>query len=112
MGFWQNVERELEYTGVSKKELAILAKTTYTNICSSIKRNSMPGADTAVRIAKALGVSLEYLLVGEDTDANPKGERRDLALLGKYKEHIKCLESLPDDVREPVIDMVRRLAKK
>lgn len=62
MGFWKNVDEELEYIGKSRKELAAEVGFDVTNISFGIKRNSIPSADTALKISKVLGVSLEYLL--------------------------------------------------
>ena len=65
MGFWANVEREREYQGLSRKELAFKANIAYQGIGLGLERNSMPGADTAVKISKVLQVPIEYL-IGED----------------------------------------------
>lgn len=62
MGFWQNVDNECEYRGISRKELAQAAHFSVNTISSGIKRNGMPEADLAVRIAKVLGIPLENLL--------------------------------------------------
>ncbi len=62
MGFWKKVDEELDYLGKSRKELASAIGFDVTNISFGIKRNSIPAADTALKIAQFLGVSLEYLL--------------------------------------------------
>lgn len=53
MSFWQNVEAEREYQGISRKELAFKAEITYASISIGLERNSIPVADAALRIAKA-----------------------------------------------------------
>jgi transcriptional regulator with XRE-family HTH domain len=51
-----------------KKELAALSGVHKRAIDTYVRTNySMPPADTAVKIAKALGVTVEYLVTGEDT---------------------------------------------
>lgn len=65
MGFKENLKRELAYSGVLVKELASLSgvnKRTIDNYLNT--HNSMPSADAAVRIAGALGVTVEYLITG------------------------------------------------
>ncbi len=62
MSFWKKVDEELDYLGKSRKELASAIGFDVTNISFGIKRNSIPAADTALKIAQFLGVSLEYLL--------------------------------------------------
>lgn len=62
MNFWERVDEELAYLGKTRKELAQAAGFNVTNISFGIKRNSVPYADTALKIAQFLGVSLDYLL--------------------------------------------------
>ena len=62
MNFWKNVEAELCYLGKTRKELANAIGFDVTNISFGIKRNSVPAADTALKVAHFLGVSLDYLL--------------------------------------------------
>ncbi|MCR4714766.1 MAG: helix-turn-helix transcriptional regulator [Treponemataceae bacterium] len=62
MNFWKKVDSELIYLGKTRKELASAVGFDAANISFGIKRNSIPAADTAVKVASFLGVSLEYLL--------------------------------------------------
>lgn len=68
MGFRENLKQELVSNGMLVKELAeasgVHKRALDTYLLSETP--SMPPADTAVRIAKALGVSVEYLVTGED----------------------------------------------
>ncbi len=68
MNFWEKVDSELKYLGKTRKELASYVEIDVANISFGIKRNSIPYADTALRVARFLGVSLEYLL---DMDVSP-----------------------------------------
>lgn len=68
MSFWAKVEKELEYKGISRKELAFRANIAYQGIGLGIERNSMPRADTALKISKVLNVPLEHLLDKEDIE--------------------------------------------
>ena len=62
MNFWKKVDSELSYQGKSRKELAAAVGFDAANISFGIKRNSIPAADTALKVARFLDVSLDYLL--------------------------------------------------
>ena len=67
MSFGKNLKQELVYSGVLKKELAAKTGINKRAIDTYVRTNSsMPPADTAVKIAKALGVTVEYLVTGEE----------------------------------------------
>ncbi len=71
MGFKENLKSELQYTGMTVRELAEKSgvnKQTIDNYLST--HSSMPSAESAVRIAQALGVSVEYLVTGKDADSD------------------------------------------
>jgi len=58
---------ELDYQGLTVKELAAKSSVAKGAIDSYLgKQASMPPADVAVRIAAALGVTVEYLVNGRD----------------------------------------------
>jgi len=65
--FRQILRDELDYQGLTVKELAQKSMVAKGAIDSYLgKQASMPPADTAVRIAAALGVTVEYLVNGQD----------------------------------------------
>jgi transcriptional regulator with XRE-family HTH domain len=67
MGFKENLKSELSYQGKLVKELAALtgiSKNTLSNYLNV--RGYTPSAEIAVKIAQALGVSVEYLVTGEE----------------------------------------------
>jgi len=67
MGFGENLKQELAYSGMLKKELATKSGVHKRAIDTYVRtKASMPPADVAVKIAKALGVTVEYLVTGED----------------------------------------------
>jgi len=67
MGFKENLKEQLNFTGMYVKELAVLSGVKKQTIDSYLNVNScMPSADAAVAIAKALGVSVEYLVTGKE----------------------------------------------
>lgn len=64
MSFWRNVESELQYKNMTRKELAERAGFAVSGMSLGLTHNSVPNADVAVRIAEVLGVSAEYLVTG------------------------------------------------
>ena len=111
MGFWNNVESELEYQGISRKELAFKAGISYAGIGLGIERDSMPGADTALKISKVLNVSIEYLLTGTDAAQN-KDTPADNELLNRYRTVVDDLDKIPEPIKDPICQMIHRISKQ
>lgn len=69
MTFKDRVREEIEYKGMQIKELSAAAGINNNTFLSYIdSRGYLPNVETAVKIAKALGVSVEYLVTGEDSE--------------------------------------------
>jgi transcriptional regulator with XRE-family HTH domain len=67
MSFKENLKSELLYKAMMVKELAALTgikRHTLDNYLNT--HNSVPNAETAVKIARALGVTVEYLVTGKE----------------------------------------------
>jgi transcriptional regulator with XRE-family HTH domain len=108
MGFAENLRSELDYQGLVVKQLA--AKTginihTLNHYLSGKK--SMPPADTAVKIASALDVSVEYLVTG-----NTSGQSEGMAKYLKFRDVFDALLVLPEAVRNPIRTMIKALAQR
>ena len=69
MGFRDNLRQELNFNGMIVKELAAVSgiKKRALDTYLQSENASMPPADAAVKIARALGVTVEYLITGDDT---------------------------------------------
>ncbi len=66
MGFRERLREEIEFSGLSNKEVAVKAGITNRAMVSYVSGQScMPSADVAVRLAKVLNTSVEYLINGE-----------------------------------------------
>jgi transcriptional regulator with XRE-family HTH domain len=83
--FWTNVKDELEYNAMTQKQLADLVEISYNTIQSWITKDRLPNAEQAVRIAKALSTSVEFLVTGEDSN-NTNSETRHTIL--KIKQNV------------------------
>lgn len=71
--FRANLRSELDFQGLTVKELSQktgIAKKTLD--CYLGARASMPPADIAVKIANALGVTVEYLINGQENKKQDK----------------------------------------
>lgn len=115
MSFWENVDAELEYKGMTRKALATEAGFNLGNVGKGIKLGSSPSADTAVRIAKVLGVTVEYLVTGTDSASSKKDSNRlqkEIELFRKYRAHVNQLEKLPPTERTAVIHLAEELGEK
>ena len=67
MGFKENLKSELAYQDMLVKELAGITGISRHTIDNYLNvRERIPTADVAVKIAKALGVTVEYLVTGEE----------------------------------------------
>jgi transcriptional regulator with XRE-family HTH domain len=67
MGFRENLKEQLSFSGMYVKELAALSGIKKQTIDSYLNtHNCMPSAETAVAIARTLGVSVEFLVTGNE----------------------------------------------
>ena len=68
MGFNENLRLELVYNDMAVKQLASLSGVQKRAIDNYLRAKdpAMPAADAAVKIARTLGVTVEYLVLGEE----------------------------------------------
>lgn len=110
MGFWHNVESECEYKNISRKELAAAAGFSVNTISTGLKRNGMPEADLAVRIARVLGVPLETLLDCAESPARTAGAekiKRQRKLFLRYLPVVEKLDAMPPELKNAVLTIIR-----
>ena len=108
MGFWKRVEAEMNYQGISRKELAAMADISYSGIGLGIERDSMPGADIALRISRSLNVPLEELL-GERPGPDKNGSESKLPVYSFETLRVD-IESLPIDIRDSFFFSISKVA--
>ena len=66
MTFKERLREEMEFRGLLVKEVSAAAGISNNTFLSYIDaRGTLPNVETAVKIAKVLGVSVEYLVTGE-----------------------------------------------
>jgi transcriptional regulator with XRE-family HTH domain len=105
MSFKENLKTELGYSGMLVKELAArsgVKKHTIDNYLNT--HNSIPLADAAVSIARALGVSVEYLITGQGPDA-PR-------LSPEARSIVQIVEGLSEKERRLALALVKVLQER
>ena len=103
MGFRENLKAELAYKDILVKELAELSGVSRRTIDNYLRENgSIPSAEAAVRIAKALGVTVEYLITGREHQ-----ERKNPPLSPDPRVILKSLESLDSRDRKIVLALIK-----
>lgn len=113
--FWMNVKKALVFKELEIKELAYKSNVSYSTIINGMNKNSMPHADIALKISKALNMSLESLLGDVEINALDEAgltqknlEKIEIALYRKNKRTIDALEELPPLLRDAVEELVKR----
>ncbi|MDR0637584.1 MAG: helix-turn-helix domain-containing protein [Spirochaetaceae bacterium] len=87
MGFRENLKSELSYKGMLVKELAEKSGVNIHTINNYLNvRGRMPGADAAVKIARALDVSVEELVDGKN--------EKEPAIEPEMRRHIQTMRTL------------------
>ncbi len=111
--FWKRVDEELDYLGKNRAYLSRKCGFSLANIGKGIKLGSIPSADTAVKIAQVLGVSVEYLVNGtnKSTEKNQENEELQLKLYRKYHDLIAKCEKLPPEQVELLSQVADKLEK-
>ncbi len=114
MSFWKRVDCELDYQGISRKEFSFQVGINPSLIAKGLQIGSIPSAETAVKIAKVLGVSVEYLVNGTETPkstSTKETEQNQLRLYRKYHHLIEKMESFSEQKQTLVNNLVNDLEK-
>ncbi|MGN0730274.1 MAG: helix-turn-helix domain-containing protein [Treponema sp.] len=97
MRFWENVEKELNFLGKTKKELSIDAEINLQSLHKSFERQSTVSAENAVKIAKALNVTVEYLVTGKNSslqNSKPQLTDEEIRVYRKFHDLIESCKNL------------------
>ena len=109
MGFKENLKAELNFTGMLVKELATRSGIKKKTLDSYMGNKSYtPSAENAVKIAKALGVSVEYLVTGKDTTQKIPHS----ALPSDMLEIVQVTRQLNTKDRDVILNLARYLKKR
>ena len=106
MRFKERLREEIEYKGMTVKEIAAMSGISSNTLLSYIdSRGYLPNVETAVKIARILDVSVEYLVTGKhatnfdkETDdflqVYTRLNKRDKKLLGKIADSMNEMEGV------------------
>jgi len=104
--FSKRLRSEIEYIGFNQKEFAAKLGIKRRTLDSYLgAQQSMPPADTAVKIAAALGLSVEYLVTGKEYKQNV-----DISKYLQFRDILDDLAILPDEILEPIKAMIKTAA--
>ncbi|GMO64180.1 MAG: helix-turn-helix transcriptional regulator [Treponemataceae bacterium] len=110
--FKEILRSELDFQGLTVKELS--AKTDIpkaTLDCYLGARSSIPPADVAVKIASALGVSVEYLVTGSMKNQTEE-MLRELMKYIKFHALFDDFHILPENIQYPITVMIQAAADR
>jgi transcriptional regulator with XRE-family HTH domain len=111
MSFRENLREAIDYSGLGQKELAHKANISLRNIENYLRENaSIPSADKAVQIAQALGVSVEYLVTGNDSAKKNPVSIIEPEIDHETRQLIRAMKILPVDKQRIVINNALYLA--
>ncbi len=116
MGFWQNVDKEIQYLGtVNRKTLSFATGIPVQTINRAIQRDSRVYLDDALKVAAALNRPVEYFLnIYEPANQTESKtfEKNPLQLYSKHKKLISDCEFLSESDIKVVNQVAHTLAEK
>jgi transcriptional regulator with XRE-family HTH domain len=105
-GFSQRLRSEIEYIGLNRKEFAAKAGIQKRALDAYLgAQQSMPPADTAVKIAAALGLSVEYLVTGREYRQSV-----DISKYLQFRDILDDLAVLPEETLDPIKAVIKTFA--
>ena len=104
--FSYRLRSEIEYLGLTRKEFAAKAGIKNRALDAYLgPQQSMPPADIAVKMASALGLSVEYLITGKEHKKS-----FDISIYLQYRELLDDIAILPNETLEPIKAVVKSFA--
>ena len=101
--FADRLRQEIDYLGLTRKELASKANIKQRALDMYLgTQASMPPADVAVRLARALNVTVEYLVTGEIKDQQTQ--------VRPFRRLEEDFSALPADIAQSVEALVHTIA--
>lgn len=109
MGFKENLKIELNYKDMTVKELAFASgvnKRTIDQYLSSAAK--MPSAENAVKIAAALGVSVEYLVTGKNPTTQTQNLQEEVDQARCYKKYCSLIQKA-ERLTQPQLQAIEQI---
>jgi transcriptional regulator with XRE-family HTH domain len=106
--FRQNLRDELAYQDLTVKELAAKSGVAKGALdCYVGKQASVPPATTAVKIARALGVSVEYLVSGQ----KHRHEETAVSYSPRVRSILQIFNNLDEENQDIIVEIARILRR-
>jgi transcriptional regulator with XRE-family HTH domain len=113
MAFKDNLKAELAYKGMLVKELSAITGINKHTLDNYLNVNQyMPSADNAVLIARALGVTVEYLITGEVQYIRDEYDTVLATLPPDVRTMIKTYRELDAENRDTVLHLAQHLQER
>jgi len=107
MSFRDNLRETIDYCGIEHKELAHKAEITQRTLESYLRKNSsIPSADKAVKIAQVLGVTVEYLVNGDEPS-----KKISSLVEPEIRQLIKTIKDVPVNKQRVLMKVVLYIAE-
>jgi transcriptional regulator with XRE-family HTH domain len=107
--FRENLRNELNYQGVTVKELSSRTGIPIASLdCYLGTRATVPSVENAVKIARELKVSVEYLVTGEDTALGSKKSN----LSREAQEIIRLVGTLSQEQCKAILKLAQTFKKE
>jgi transcriptional regulator with XRE-family HTH domain len=104
--FSDRLRSEIDYIGLNQKEFAAKAGIKKRALDGYLGiQQSIPPADVAVKMAAALGISVEYLITGEECHNSI-----DISKYVKFRPILDDLSALPDEALALIEAMIKTAA--
>jgi transcriptional regulator with XRE-family HTH domain len=113
MAFKDNLKAELAYKGMLVKELSAVTGINKHTLDNYLNVNQyMPSAENAVLIARALGVTVEYLITGEVMFTGGENEVIFSTLPPDVRSMTKIYRELDTANRDTVLHLAKHLQER
>lgn len=110
--FRENLKDIIECKGLRTKELSALTNIKKRTIDSYLgSRAVIPNAEVAVKLAKALDTTVEFLVTGEDSVNHEQKIYSDFNIYRKYKKIVMELDSLSPELLKSIETMIHSAAE-
>ena len=110
MGFRENLRNELDFQDLQTKELAQKTGINKRTLDGYLAKNgNEPTVGNAVKIAQVLGVSVEYLTTGKDSEYSGENISQEMILFHKYRSFVNKIEKLSQDAKNCMDFLVEKL---
>ena len=104
--FTIRLQSEIDYIGLNRKEFAAKVGIKKRALDGYLgPQQSMPPADTAVKMAAALGLSVEYLVTGKEYK-----QKTDISKYLQFKDLLDDFAVLPAETLETLKQVIKTFA--